>query len=189
MKIYTKTGDNGTTRLVDGSCVEKFNPRVEAYGTADELNSYLGLIFSLLENNEMLNYSNTSLRRQLFDMQNNLFIVGSLLATADLEVFKKLPQLDPEETLHLEKSIDIMTSELEPLKNFILPTGHVLSSHLHVARTLCRRCERRTVEVANQEPHYENVIIYLNRLSDFLFTAARFVNHRYNTQDILWKKK
>ncbi|AZZ36515.1 ATP:cob(I)alamin adenosyltransferase [Bdellovibrio sp. qaytius] len=189
MKIYTKTGDKGTTRLVDGSCVEKFDPRVEAYGSADELNSYLGLIFSLLENNEQLNFSNTSLRRLLFDMQNNLFVVGSLLATVDPVVFNKLPQLDPEETTHLEKGIDAMTSELEPLKNFILPTGHVLSSHFHIARTLCRRCERRTVEVANHEPHYEQVIMYLNRLSDFLFTAARFVNHRYNTQDVPWKKK
>lgn len=189
MKIYTKTGDKGTTRLVDGSCVEKFNPRVEAYGSADELNSYLGLIYSLLENNEQLNFSNTSLRRMLFDMQNNLFIVGSLLATADETVFKKLPQLDPEETTSLEKGIDAMTSELEPLKNFILPTGHILSSHFHIARTLCRRCERRTVEVAQDLPQYEQVIIYLNRLSDFLFTAARFANHRNNTQDVPWKKK
>lgn len=189
MKIYTKTGDKGTTRLVDGACVEKFNPRVEAYGTADELNSYLGLIFSLLENNEQLNFSNASLRRLLFDVQNNMFIIGSLLATQDLDVFRKLPQLVHADTAQLEQSIDAMTAELEPLKNFILPTGHILSSHLHIARTLCRRCERRTVEVANQEPHYEQVIIYLNRLSDFLFTAARFANHRHNTQDILWKKK
>lgn len=189
MKIYTKTGDNGTTRLVDGLCVEKFNPRVEAYGSADELNSYIGLIFSLLENNEQLNFSNTSLRRMLFDTQNNLFIVGSLLATQDLEVLKKLPQLNSAETTALENAIDAMTSELEPLKNFILPTGHILSSHFHVARTLCRRCERRTVEVAHNQPQYEQVIIYLNRLSDFLFTAARFANHRHNTQDVAWKKK
>lgn len=189
MKIYTKTGDKGTTRLVDGSCVEKFNPRVEAYGTADELNSYLGLIYSLLENNEQLNISNTSLRRLLFDIQNNMFVIGSLLATADAEVFKKLPQLDSEATPQLEKMIDAMTAELEPLKNFILPTGHVLSSHFHVARTLCRRCERRSSEIAMQESHYEPVLIYLNRLSDFLFTAARFTNHRTQTQEILWKKK
>lgn len=189
MKIYTKAGDKGTTRLVDGRCVEKFNSRVEAYGTADELNSYLGLIFSLLENNDQLNFSNTSLRRLLFDIQNNLFIVGSLLATSDSEVLKKLPQLESEATAQLEKMIDAMTEELEPLKNFILPTGHVLSSHLHVSRTLCRRCERRTAEIANQDVNYEQVLIYLNRLSDFLFTAARFANHRHHTQDILWKKK
>lgn len=189
MKIYTKTGDKGTTRLVDGSCVEKFNPRVEAYGTADELNSYLGLIYSLLENNEQLNVSNTSLRRILFDVQNNMFIVGSLLATADVEVFKKLPQLDAEATTYLENMIDLMTAELQPLKNFILPTGHPLSAHLHVARTLCRRCERRSAEIATHENHYDNVLIYLNRLSDFLFTAARFVNHRTQTQEVLWKKK
>lgn len=189
MKIYTKTGDKGTTRLVDGSCVEKFNPRVEAYGTADELNSYLGLIYSLLENNEQLNVSNTSLRRILFDVQNNMFIVGSLLATADVEVFKKLPQLDSEATTYLEDMIDLMTTELQPLKNFILPTGHSISAHLHVARTLCRRCERRSAEIATHESHYDNVLIYLNRLSDFLFTAARFVNHRTQTQEVLWKKK
>lgn len=189
MKIYTKTGDKGTTRLVDGRCVEKFNPRVEAYGTADELNSYLGLIFSLLENNEQLNIGHSSLRHLLFEIQNDLFVIGSLLATAEEAVFKKLPQLDSASTNQLETMIDIMTTELEPLKNFILPTGHVLSSHLHVARTLCRRCERRSAEIAHQEPQYAQVLIYLNRLSDFLFTAARFVNHRTNTQDILWKKK
>lgn len=189
MKIYTKTGDKGTTRLVDGSCVEKFNPRVEAYGTTDELNSYLGLIFSLLENNDKLNLANTSLRRLVFDIQNNLFIIGSLLATKDLQVFKTLPQLDPADTAVLEKMIDTMTEELEELHNFILPTGHVLSSHFHIARTLCRRCERRTSEISTQESQYEQVLIYLNRLSDFLFTAARFVNHRNQTPDILWKKK
>lgn len=189
MKIYTKTGDKGTTRLVDGSCVEKFNPRVEAYGTTDELNSYIGVIFSLLENNDQLNLSTTSLRRLLFDLQNNLFVIGSLLATKEADVLKKLPQLDPAETTVLEKMIDEMTTELEPLKNFILPTGHILSSHFHVARTLCRRSERRAAEIANEETPYTDVLIYLNRLSDFLFTAARFVNHRHKTPDVLWKKK
>lgn len=189
MKIYTKTGDKGTTRLVDGSCVEKYNPRVEAYGSADELNSYLGLIYSLLENNEQLNFSDTSLQRIIFEIQNNLFVIGSLLATIDESVLAKLPQLEAEETTCLEKNIDVMTAELEPLKNFILPTGHVLSSHFHIARTLCRNCERRTVEVVKDQPKYEQVIIYLNRLSDFLFTAARFVNHRHKTQDVPWKKK
>lgn len=193
MKIYTKTGDKGTTRLVDGSCVEKFNPRVEAYGTADELNSYLGLIFSLLEssqtNIEQLNLAATSIRRLLFDIQNNLFIIGSLLATKDPDVMEKLPQLDPAETIALEKAIDEMTAELPTLKNFILPTGHIISAHFHVARTLCRRCERRAAEIASQETPYSDVLIYLNRLSDFLFTAARFANHRHQTPDIMWKKK
>lgn len=189
MKIYTKTGDKGTTRLVDGSCVEKFDLRVEAYGTVDELNSYVGLIFCLLDKNDAFNLNQTSLRRLLFDIQNNLFVVGSLLATKDIEVFKKLPQLANEDVIQLEAAIDEMTLELPELKNFILPTGHILSSHLHIARTLCRRSERRTAEISNHESQYELVLIYLNRLSDFLFTAARFANHRTQTQDILWKKK
>ena len=189
MKIYTKTGDKGTTRLVDGSCVEKFNPRVEAYGTVDELNSYIGLIFTLLDKSDLLNLNTTSLRRLLFDIQNNLFIVGSLLATKEFEVLRKLPQLQDSDVTDLEQAIDEMTVELPVLKNFILPTGHILSSHLHIARTLCRRCERRAAEVANTENYYELVLIYLNRLSDFLFTAARFTNHRHQTQDILWKKR
>lgn len=189
MKIYTKAGDKGTTKLVDGNCVEKFNPRVEAYGTVDELNSYLGLIYSLLEKTSPLKIGEKTLNHRIFEILNQLFIVGSLLATKDSSVMAKLPQLSPEDTLDLENDIDIMTAQLEPLRNFILPTGHEISSHFHVARTICRRSERRAAEVAGSETPYSEVLIYLNRLSDFLFTAARFVNHCHQKPDVLWKKK
>ncbi len=188
MKIYTKTGDNGTTRLVDGTCVDKFNPRVEAYGTVDELNSYLGLISSLLMTESELKFKQNSLFNVIQRIQNNLFVVGSLLATADESVAQKLPQLGPTETENLELLIDEMTSQLPELKNFILPTGHILASHFHYARTICRRSERRTAEVTKNEKMNHTVLIYLNRLSDFLFVCARFVNHKKNQQDILWTK-
>ena len=188
MKIYTKTGDNGTTRLVDGTCVDKFNPRVEAYGTVDELNSYLGLISSLLKSETDIKYKQHSLFEIIQKIQNNLFVVGSLLATADDAVASKLPQLGPYETESLEILIDEMTDQLPELKNFILPTGHVLSSHFHYARTICRRSERRTAEVMKNENSNHLVLIYLNRLSDFLFVCARFINYKKNQQDILWTK-
>ncbi len=188
MKIYTKTGDNGTTRLVDGTCVDKFNPRVEAYGTVDELNSYLGLISSQLKNEPDLQFQKQSVFETIQRIQNNLFVVGSLLATADETVAVKLPQLGAHETESLELLIDEMTEQLPELKNFILPTGHVLASHFHIARTLCRRAERRTAEITKNEKLNHLLLIYLNRLSDFLFVSARFVNHKKNQQDILWTK-
>lgn len=189
MKIYTKTGDKGTTRLVDGSCVEKFNPRVEAYGTVDELNSYIGLIYSLITSSQEFSQKNINLKKLIFQIQNDLFVIGSLLATEKTEVLLKLPQISDEDVAPLEKSIDDMTEQLPPLKNFILPTGHIISSHFHIARTLCRRAERRATEVAHNSTSYDLVLIYLNRLSDFLFTAARFSNHITNTEDVVWKKK
>lgn len=188
MKIYTKTGDNGTTRLVDGSCVEKFNLRVEAYGTVDELNSYIGLIYSLTPDNQYT-FANTTLKNTLYTIQNNLFIIGSLLATEKQSVFTNLPQIIDSDIIELEQHIDAMTLNLPELKNFILPTGQILSAHLHVARTLCRRSERRAAEVAHNHTHYDKVLIYLNRLSDYLFTAARYINYCQKTEDILWKKK
>ncbi|OFZ29789.1 MAG: ATP:cob(I)alamin adenosyltransferase [Bdellovibrionales bacterium RIFCSPHIGHO2_01_FULL_40_29] len=186
MKIYTKTGDKGTTRLVDGSCVEKFNPRVEAYGCVDELNSILGLIRSLLKekNNPLL----TPLEPRLERIQNHLFNVGSLLATEKKDVFEKLPAVTPNHIHTLEQWIDEATIELPDLKNFILPSGSTLASQLHLSRTSCRRAERRAAEISVKEDHYEFVLIYLNRLSDLLFTWARWVNFKMDIPETLWKK-
>lgn len=190
MKIYTKTGDKGTTRLVDGSCVEKFNPRVEAYGCVDELNSLLGLTLSHLNHgNEKIQ----SLAPLLTRIQNELFNVGSLLATEKPEVFEKLPPLEEKHILALEKAIDQYTEGLPTLKNFILPGGHLVASSLHMCRTFCRRAERRTTEVAFMAQqkgidNLQNVVIYLNRLSDLFFTLARWVNWKTEHLEVIWKK-
>lgn len=185
MKIYTKTGDKGTTKLVDGSCVEKFNPRVEAYGCVDELNSSLGVVRSYLESNPQFN----ELNQQTEIIQNHLFSVGSLLATGDLQVFNKLPQIEEKHIHQLEVWIDHYTEPLPPLKNFILPGGALAASFLHMSRTACRRAERRSSEIYSKEDQYQNVLIYLNRLSDLLFTWARWVNLKQNQPETIWKKE
>lgn len=180
MKIYTKTGDKGTTRLVDGSCVDKFNPRVSAYGSVDTLNAFVGLLISekTLESYQDLNR-----------IQNHLFRLGSLLACSNSNLRNKLPQLLDEHIQFLETRIDQMTLDLTELKNFILPQGSKASSLAHVCRTLCRQAERETLAAISEEKaEYENVIIYLNRLSDYFFTLARHLNHLENIPDIVWDK-
>lgn len=185
MKIYTKTGDNGTTKLVDGCCVEKFNPRVEAYGCVDELNSQIGVIRSLINNkNHFL-----TLNSQLEIIQNQLFSVGSLLATSDKTVFDKLPQINNAHVTQLENWIDLYTADLTALRNFILPAGDLAAAQMHVARTACRRAERRSSEILAKENHYTQVLIYLNRLSDLLFTWARWINLKNDVPDVIWKKE
>lgn len=183
-KIYTRTGDKGNTRLVDGSCVEKFNPRVEAYGTVDELNSYLGVVRSSLPHFPAVQPLDSVLEK----IQNELFNIGSLLATEKDEVFKMLPAIKESQIQFLEKQIDELTVELPELRNFILPAGHVVASHLHVARTCCRRSERRSAEIAMKDDRYSLALQYLNRLSDYLFVAARWANFKTGFNEVLWKK-
>ena len=187
MKIYTKTGDNGTTRLVDGSCVEKFNPRVEAYGCIDELNSVLGVVRSLLQ--EKSNFLDAKeLNKNIEKIQNHLFNIGSLLATEKKETFLKLPQLTSAHIQFLENLIDKASAELPPLNHFILPGGALVASYLHVSRTFCRRAERRAVEILIKENNDKNVLIYLNRLSDLLFTWARWANFKLTIPETAWDK-
>ncbi|MBC7467635.1 MAG: cob(I)yrinic acid a,c-diamide adenosyltransferase [Bdellovibrio sp.] len=187
MKIYTKTGDKGTTRLVDGSQVEKFDLRVEAYGSVDELNSQLGVVRSLVEvkNSQALSSIDTKLEK----IQNHLFNVGSLLGTENKVVFNKLPQITEKQIEQLELWIDEATLELPELKNFILPSGDLIASQLHIGRTICRRAERRATEILlKNNDHYQNTLIYLNRLSDLLFTWARWVNLKLGRTETVWKK-
>ncbi len=183
-KIYTKTGDKGTTHLVDGSCVEKFNPRVEAYGCVDALNSYLGVARIYLQKQNETRALDVFFEK----IQNQLFNLGSLLACPDPEIFKKLPAIHKIHIADLEKKIDELTSELPELRNFILPAGHEAAVHLHVARTSCRQAERRTAEAIKNEAAYALSLQYLNRLSDLLFVTARWVNLKTGYSDVLWKK-
>lgn len=191
-KIYTKFGDQGQTRLVDGSCVEKHNPRVEAYGCVDELNSLLGLcqesLFSL-QKSAPDKSSYASVLETLFKIQNHLFRIGSILACKDAEVQKKLPGIEAQNYEMLEKEIDRLSLNLEPLRNFILPGGSRASAELHMARTFCRRAERRAAEVVSHENALEShCLIYLNRLSDYFFVLARWSNKQSSISDILWDK-
>lgn len=183
MKIYTKTGDKGTTKLVDGSCVEKFNPRVEAYGCVDELNSQVGLTRTFVDQNTL------PVDALLEKIQNLLFNTGSLLATSEKTVFEKMPQIKQEHILWLERCIDQYSEELPPLTHFVLPFGSVFTCQLHLCRTFCRRAERRSSEILVTDAHYDNVLIFLNRLSDFFFVLARWSNLKSGIPDQVWKKE
>ncbi len=183
MKIYTKTGDRGETSLVDGARVKKSHPRVDAYGTVDELNSILGLCVATATLDPELS---TQFDFPHFQkIQNSLFNLGSLLACGSEKVKLRLPRLEPSEIEEMEAKIDKMNEALPPLKEFILPGGNLVASFLHQARTVCRRAERKVVEIEDTE---ELMVQYLNRLSDYLFVAARFANFKANSKEITWKK-
>jgi len=184
MKIYTKSGDKGKTRLVGGCLVSKSDLRIEAYGSVDELNSFLGILVVELQDVPPLH----KLKLQLIRIQNQLFNIGSLFACEDLSILKKLPPVTNEHIQTLETEIDEMTSSLETLRNFILPGGSKTSAYFHFARTICRRAERNSVKLFDQNPEIENGMVYLNRLSDYLFTAARFCNKNQGVADQIWEK-
>jgi cob(I)alamin adenosyltransferase len=179
MKIYTKTGDDGTTGLFSGGRVRKSHLRVETYGTVDELNSYLGLVLSYRPTMPTGN--------ELMTVQEHLFRLGADLATPLAAKADWLIRITPEEVAWLEYRIDQMTEHLEPLKNFILPGGTRIAAHLHVARTVCRRAERLVVALTEHEPVNEHVLTYLNRLSDWLFTAARYENKQAEEEESKWE--
>lgn len=193
MKIYTKTGDKGTTRLVDGTCVEKFNSRVEAYGTVDELNSAIGVLVSLMaaKSTGPASEKYKPLSADLLKLQHWLFNAGSLLATEKEDIRAKLPQITESQIVFLEEKIDQMTAHLPLLKNFILPGGDLTSSQAHMCRTICRRAERRSAEVIlPADQILENpILVFLNRMSDYFFTLARYLNALSNVTEIIWDKK
>ena len=181
MKIYTKTGDAGHTGLFGGGRVEKDHPRVEAYGDVDELNAFLGLARSI----EMM----PRIDEVLVPIQRDLFSIGALLATPDHDKMREQLQkarIDDERIAELERAIDDCERELEPLRSFIVPGGTPKSSALHVARTACRRAERRVVALNREVGLPELAIIYLNRLSDLLFMLARVANHRAGAGEVTW---
>lgn len=178
MKIYTKTGDKGTTSLFGGKRVHKSNLRIEAYGTVDELNSYVGLLADQDANKKRESF--------LREIQERLFTVGASLA-ADPEKDSLIkPDLLDEDLLKIEAEIDNMDKNLPPLKNFILPGGHTTVSFAHIARVVCRRAERNVVALAIDEPVEDLVIQYLNRLSDYFFTLSRMLSKELNADEIPW---
>jgi cob(I)alamin adenosyltransferase len=182
-KIYTRTGDQGKTSLIGGSKVSKSHIRIEAYGTVDELNSYIGLVSDNLRDQ----HAKTILK----EIQDGLFIIGSSLACdPDKEPLMKLPDLNESDVDMLEKEIDHMSDELPPMKNFILPGGHLAVSTTHVARCVCRRAERCCVNMQQQEMLIDPLILkYLNRLSDYLFILARYIAHTLHVEEIPWKPR
>jgi len=181
MKIYTKTGDEGETGLFGGPRVRKDAPRIEAYGTIDELNSVLGIARVYLAAGDI--------DTLLGGIQNELFALGAQLATPD-PAAHDTSLVGPPQITSLEKAIDRFEAGLEPLKQFILPGGSPEASYLHLARTVCRRAERRLVTLArdSREPISGHLIVYLNRLSDLLFVLARAANHSAGCPDVPWTK-
>jgi len=183
MKIYTKTGDEGKTSLFGGQRVLKDDLRIESYGTTDELNALIGVVLS-----ESLTAEISEL---LIQIQNDLFIVGAELATPLETRTEKsiIPELNNKSIELLENAIDEIDEKLPPLKNFILPSGVRSASLLHFARTVCRRAERNVVKLAKEVELNENVVMYLNRLSDLLFVLARNENIRTSTEEVEWKTR
>jgi len=178
-KIYTKGGDKGETSLLGGTRVPKFHERIEAYGTLDELNSYVGLIRDQQIDNHYKDI--------LFDIQNNLFVAESHLAADNEESAKNLPKLTSNSIILLETEIDKMNEKIPPLQSFILPGGHTTVSYCHIARTICRRSERLVIKLGSQYKIDPIIIQYLNRLSDYLFVLARMIAKEENAEETLWR--
>lgn len=173
MKIYTRTGDRGETSLFGGARVPKNDPRIEAYGTIDELNSNLGVVLAM------------DADAQLLEVQRDLFEIGAHLASPGTSRFTGVEAARIEE---LERCIDAMEAELAPLKSFILPGGTAAAAQLHVARTVCRRAERLIVALHDDDLATQSSIAYLNRLSDYLFVAARYANRKRGVEDVPWTR-
>jgi cob(I)alamin adenosyltransferase len=178
MKIYTKTGDNGETGLFGGQRVSKDSPRIEAYGTIDEVNSCIGLAVSFSENDKTKEISGW--------MQNLLFVAGAELASPDTKN-ANIPSIGEEDIHQAELFIDEINAGLKELTNFILPSGIKSAAALHTARAICRRAERQIVALRKGEKVSSNLLIFINRLSDLLFVLARYENNSAGVQDVDWK--
>ena len=179
MKIYTRTGDEGTTALFGGSRVSKADLRIDAYGTVDELNAFLAIV----RDQEV----NKKREHLLVQIQERLFTIGSMLATVPGNTKVRIPQLLEEDAVTLENAIDHMEALLEPLRNFVLPGGHISISHCHVARTVCRRAERKIVALSQSESVDPIIVKYMNRLSDYLFVLSRAMAAELGVAETPWK--
>jgi len=180
MRVYTRTGDDGTTGLIGGTRVKKYDLRLEAYGTVDELNSWIGLVRSQEISPEDIT--------DLIEIQNNLFVIGAILATDRAKV-ESIPKWDccDKSILFLESRMDRILDSLPPLANFLLPGGNNAVSYCHIARTVCRRAERRTYQLSAEIEVPAEVLKYLNRLSDFLYVLSRKVAQDTGVKEIPWK--
>jgi cob(I)alamin adenosyltransferase len=178
LKIYTKTGDNGTTGLIGNKRVKKSNPRIASYGMVDELNASIGIILSYKTGKDI--------RDLLTKIQNDLFVVGADLANPNLE--NKSNRVTSEMTFYLEKEIDRLEEKLSPITYFILPGGDLIASQVHLARAICRRAETNIVNLSEVDKINNHCLIYMNRLSDLLFVIARTINKRKKISDVAWKK-
>lgn len=182
MKIYTKTGDKGDTGLIDGSRISKSDLRIIAYGVVDEANSHIGLIISNIEKNSIFD----DVKKILLNVQQDLFVIGAELANPN--TLKDDNMLVKREMIStIEKYIDKFESELSPLSNFILPGGSIESSLLHICRTVVRRAETSAVALAKEQKINQEILTYLNRISDLFFVLARVTNKRQKRNDIPWK--
>jgi cob(I)alamin adenosyltransferase len=181
MKIYTKTGDKGQTSLLGGSRVPKHHLRIESYGTIDELNSYIGLL-----RDQAINAKHIEV---LLEIQDRLFTIGSYLASEPQKSKVKIPLLNEEDVVFLEKQIDELNDALPPMRSFILPGGHTTVSFCHIARCVCRRAERLVVHLSETETVSDTILRYLNRLSDYLFVLARKLSEELKASEIPWKPR
>ena len=191
--IYTKTGDNGTTSLVGGRRVKKYDQRVETYGTVDELNAHIGMLATMMRDKSIdlemafdVREQFENCYKQLKTAQNKLFVIQTLLATEDEDTYKKLPQLDDNATDEMEAWIDDIDKRLPALKSFVIPGGTTISAQAHIARTVCRRAERQIVRLAEEENIEEKIKKYINRTSDYLFVISRFALILENKAENFW---
>ena len=178
MKVYTKKGDKGTTQLIGGKRVPKNHDRIDAYGTVDELNSYMGLLRDQSVGKETHELITT--------IQNKLFTIGALLANQDDNNKMKLPLIDEKDVTLLENEIDKMNESLPEMRFFILPGGHTTVSFCHIARCVCRRAERLTIQIDENVLQVEIILKYLNRLSDYLFVLSRYLSKNLDATEIPW---
>ena len=175
MKIYTRTGDNGKTSLLSGKRVDKHDKRIVAYGSVDELNSLMGIV---------RDFSPKKYKNEIFEIQNKLMIIASQLSND--KNYKNIPNISKRDTEFLENAIDRMTIELDPLKNFIVPGGNKLVSFTHLARCVCRRAEVNITELKEKEDLNREILLFINRLSDYLFTLARFFSKILKISELKW---
>ena len=178
-KVYTKTGDSGETSLISGKRVPKHDIRIKAYGAIDELIAWSGLIRDTTDN--------TAIQNTLMDIQKQLMTVAAQLAIdTDTDFPKNLKPLENKTVAFIEEEIDKLTEELPPLRNFVIPGGHVLISYAHIARSICRRAERHVTELDQKAPISATLIAYVNRLSDYFFTLSRTFSYELDVEEIKW---
>ena len=178
MKIYTRKGDSGQTSLIDGDMVNKHNLSVDAYGTIDELNSFLGLLKDYIKDDKIKDILN--------NIQIKLFSIGSILASGKNQNISAKVKIEKKDVVYIELEIDRLNENLPELKNFVIPGGHKTSSYSHVCRSICRRAERKISELNNKSSVDSNILAYVNRLSDFFFVLSRFLKYSDNVSESRW---